>query len=136
MGHMDKLSNMTCVLREMNVIDSRNNIDVAAMKADVQNYEMPSAWFKDRYFTILDSMYNVDTADKTLKNIRKIKSFMSCCKSAKMKLCMNQDTKKKIETNFGPVEKLLESFNNQINEEQLFYMVNQLLQGAEDEMMV
>merc|ERR1712227_1104883 len=40
--HMDKLSNMTCVLREMNVIDSRNNIDVAAMKADVQNYEMPS----------------------------------------------------------------------------------------------
>jgi len=110
---------------------------------------MPSAWFKDRYFTILDScyevsenlpadldnMYNVDTADKTLKNIRKIKSFMSCCKSAKMKLCMNQDTKKKIETNFGPVEKLLESFNNQINEEQLFYMVNQLLQGAEDEFM-
>jgi len=38
--HMDKLSNMTCVLREMNVIDSRNNIDVAAMKADVQNYEV------------------------------------------------------------------------------------------------
>merc|ERR1712227_895202 len=147
--HMNKLSNMTCVLREMNVIDSRNNIDVAAMKADVQNYEMPSAWFKDRYFTILDScyevsenlpadldnMYNVDTADKTLKNIRKIKSFMSCCKSAKMKLCMNQDTKKKIDTNFGPVEKLLESFNNQINEDQLFYMVNQLLQGAEDEFM-
>ena len=38
--HMNKLSNMTCVLREMNVIDSRNNIDVAAMKADVQNYEV------------------------------------------------------------------------------------------------
>ena len=38
--HMEKLSNMTCVLREMNVIDSRNNIDVAAMKADVQNYEV------------------------------------------------------------------------------------------------
>merc|ERR1711894_28957 len=27
---------------------------------------------------------------------------------AKMRLCMNQDTKKKIETNFGPVEELLQ----------------------------
>merc|ERR1712029_1203543 len=52
-----------------------------------------------------------------------------------MKLCMNQDTKKKIETNFGPVEDLLEDFNNQVNEEQLFYMVNQLLQGSEEDFM-
>merc|ERR1719334_1516694 len=35
--HMNKISNMTCVLRELNVIDSRNNIDIAAMKADAQN---------------------------------------------------------------------------------------------------
>merc|ERR1712227_522070 len=149
--HMHKISNMTCVLRELNVIDSRNNIDIAAMKADAQNkYKMPSEWFKEKYFTILDScyevaenlpadldnMFNVPNQDSALKNVGKIKSFMSCCKSAKMELCMNQDTKKKIETNFGPVEELLSSFNNQINEEQLFYMVNELLQGAEDDMMV
>ena len=112
--------------------------------------KMPSEWFKERYFTILDScyevsenlpadldnMYNVGTdSNSPLKNMGKIKSFMSCCKSAKMKLCMNQDTKAKIETNFGPVDDLLEGFNNQINEEQLFYMVNQLLQGSEDEFM-
>merc|ERR1712137_1296961 len=111
--HMNKISNMTCVLRELNVIDSRNNIDIAAMKADAQNkYKMPSEWFKEKYFTILDScyevaenlpadldnMFNVPNQDSALKNVGKIKSFMSCCKSAKMKLCMNQDTKKKIET--------------------------------------
>merc|ERR1712168_737396 len=148
--HMNKISNMTCVLRELNVIDSRNNIDIAAMKADAQNkYKMPSEWFKEKYFTILDScyevaenlpadldnMFNVPNQDSALKNVGKIQSFMSCCKSAKMKLCMNQDTKKKIETNFGPVEDLLEDFNNQVNEEQLFYMVNQLLQGSEEDFM-
>merc|ERR1711980_36412 len=130
--HMNKISNMTCVLRELNVIDSRNNIDIAAMKADAQNkYKMPSEWFKEKYFTILDScyevaenlpadldnMFNVPNQDSALKNVGKIKSFMSCCKSAKMKLCMNQD------------------FNNQVNEEQLFYMVNQLLQGSEEDFM-
>ena len=37
------MSNMTCVLREMNVLDTRNKIDVAAMKADSQNYKVHSS---------------------------------------------------------------------------------------------
>merc|ERR1712142_274021 len=113
---MHKISNMTCVLRELNVIDS--------------SYEVAENLPAD-----LDNMFNVPNQDSALRNVGKIKSFMNCCKSAKMKLCMNQDTKKKIETNFGPVEDLLEDFNNQVNEEQLFYMVNQLLQGSEEEFM-
>merc|ERR1719483_1499813 len=56
---------------------------------------------------------------------------MSCCKSSKQKLCMNQDIKNKIETNFGPVEEILESFKYTITENQLFTQVNQLLQGSE-----
>merc|ERR1712088_550677 len=32
--HVEHVSNMTCVLREMNVIDQNNNIDVKAMKKD------------------------------------------------------------------------------------------------------
>merc|ERR1712095_151120 len=41
--HMSYLSNMTCVMREMNMIDNNNNIDVAAMKAEANNkYKMPS----------------------------------------------------------------------------------------------
>ena len=35
--HMSYLSNMTCVMREMNMIDNNNNIDVAAMKAEANN---------------------------------------------------------------------------------------------------
>merc|ERR1711994_882445 len=34
--HVSEMSNMTCVLREMNVLNSRNNIDIAAMKADTE----------------------------------------------------------------------------------------------------
>jgi len=143
--HVSEMSNMTCVLREMNVLDTRNKIDVAAMKADSQNYNMPSEWFKQEYFSILDNCYEVAENQPAeldnmfnmpgMQHMGKVKSFLTCKKSAKMRLCMNQDTKKKIETNFGPVEELLQSFNNQINEEQLFFMVNELLQGSEQEWM-
>merc|ERR1712226_1455856 len=125
--HVEEVSNMTCVLREMNVIDQNNNIDISAMKKDAEQYKLPSAWFGDRYTEIIDRCYGVaenlpaGLQDKVLpnnysgpmRNLGKIKSFMNCCKSAKMK----------IETNFGPVDQLLEGFNNQITEEQVFYMV-------------
>merc|ERR1711978_175453 len=140
------MSKMPCVLREMNVLNSRNNIDIAAMKADTENYNMPSQWFKQKYFSILDNCYEVAenqpaeldnmfnvNGNNELRNMGKIKSFLTCCKGAKMRLCMNNDTKKKIEANFGPVEELLQSFNNQINEEQLFFMVNEILQGSDEE---
>merc|ERR1711993_57660 len=147
--HVEHVSNMTCVLRELNVIDQNNNIDVNAMKRDAEQYKMPSTWFGDRYEEILESCHQVaenlpaslqdkvlpNTYNGPMRNLAKIKSFMSCCKTAKMKLCMYQDTKKKIETNFGPVDQLLEGFNNQITEEQVFYMVNELLQGDDDEFM-
>merc|ERR1712241_21952 len=144
--HVSEMSNMTCVLREMNVLNSRNNIDIAAMKADTENYNMPSQWFKQKYFSILDNCYEVAenqpaeldnmfnvNGNNELRNMGKIESFLTCCKGAKMRLCMNNDTKKKIEANFGPVEELLQSFNNQINEEQLFFMVNEILQGSDEE---
>jgi len=147
--HVNKVSNMTCMLKELNVIDHNNNIDVTAMKEDMKQYKMPSQWFEDKYVEILDSCYEVSETlpaslqeeyapsnyNGPMRNLGKIKSFMNCCKSAKMKLCMYQDTKKKIEANFGPVDELVEGFNNQLTEEQVFWMVNQLLQGSEDEFM-
>merc|ERR1712015_43446 len=44
-----KIGNMTCVMRELNVLDASNNIDVQAMKRDIQKYAMPSEWFKNKY---------------------------------------------------------------------------------------
>jgi len=143
-----KVGNMTCVLRELNVLNAENEIDVRAMKKDAEQYNMPSAWFKNRYEEIVDTCYEVATnlPEKLNKqeivkgefgtvNMGQIKSFMGCCKDAKQKLCMNQDIKNKIETNFGPVDEILESFKYQITEDQLFTQVNQLLQGSEDEYM-
>merc|ERR1712062_753646 len=163
MGYQNKMDSMDSMFRSMGQMrfkrqagDSlalndrqNNNIDVNAMKRDAEQYKMPSTWFGDRYEEILESCHQVaenlpaSLQDKVLpnnyngpmRNLAKIKSFMNCCKTAKMKLCMYQDTKKKIETNFGPVDQLLEGFNNQITEEQVFYMVNELLQGDDDQFM-
>merc|ERR1719479_186889 len=53
--HMEaKIGNMTCVMRELNVLDASNNIDVQAMKRDIQKYTMPSEWFKNKYEHLLD----------------------------------------------------------------------------------
>jgi len=145
--HVNMVSNMTCVLKELNVIDHNNNVDLAAMKEDSKQYKMPSQWFGEKYEEILEGCYEVSenlpaslqeeyvpsNYNGPLRNLGKIKSFMNCCKSAKMKLCMNQDTKKKIEANFGPVEELVEGFNNQLTEDQVFFMVNQLLEGSEED---
>jgi len=145
--HVNMVSNMTCVLKELNVIDHNNNVDLAAMKEDSKQYKMPSQWFGDKYEEILEGCYEVSenlpaslqeeyvpsNYNGPMRNLGKIKSFMNCCKSAKMKLCMNQDTKKKIEANFGPVEELVEGFNNQLTEDQVFFMVNQLLEGSEED---
>jgi len=144
----EKIGNMTCVLKEMNCLNADNEIDVRAMKKDAEQYNMPSAWFKNRYEEIIDVCYEGATnlpakldeqdivkGDFGTVNMGRIKSFMNCCKSSKQKLCMNQDIKNKIETNFGPVEEILESFKYTITENQLFTQVNQLLQGSEDEYM-
>merc|ERR1712106_304932 len=101
-----KVGNMTCVLREMNCLNAEKLNKQEIVKGD--------------FGTV---------------NMGQIKSFMGCCKNAKQKLCMNQDIKNKIETNFGPVDEILESFKYQITEDQLFTQVNQLLQGSEDEYM-
>merc|ERR1712241_1625398 len=145
--HVNMVSNMTCVLKELNVIDHNNNVDLVALKEDSKQYKMPSQWFGHKYEEILEGCYEVSenlpaslqeeyvpsNYNGPMRNLGKIKSFMNCCKSAKMKLCMNQDTKKKIEANFGPVEELVEGFNNQLTEDQVFFMVNQLLEGSEED---
>merc|ERR1712115_605712 len=94
--HMEaKIGNMTCVMKELNVLDASNNIDVQAMKRDIQKYTMPSEWFKNK-----------------------------CTEKAKTKLCMHQDIKKKVESNFGPMEDILQE--TQLTEHEFFALVMQL----------
>merc|ERR1712152_101349 len=71
--HMEaKIGNMTCVMKELNVLDASNNIDIQAMKRDI---------------------------------------------------------KKKVESNFGPMEDILQE--TQLTEHEFFPLVMQLLHGKE-----
>jgi len=56
-----KIGNMTCVMRELNILDANNNIDVEAMKKYMQKYTMPSEWFKNKYEHLLDTCYEMAT---------------------------------------------------------------------------
>merc|ERR1712222_149435 len=52
--HMEaKIGNMTCILRETNVIDASNNLDMQAMKRDMQQYTMPSPTCRQKLQTTL-----------------------------------------------------------------------------------
>ena len=138
-----KVGNMTCVLREMNYLNSRNEIDVRAMKQDMQKYNMPSEWFGERYEETIDNCYEmannlpaewseasqVTSQEFGTIKLGEIKMFMKCCAKSKTKLCMNQDIKKKVETNFGPLEELLKE--TQLTETEFFPLVVQLLHGRE-----
>merc|ERR1712192_310929 len=102
-----KIGNMTCVMRELNVLDASNNIDIQAMKRDTQKYTMPSEWFKTKYEHLLDT----------------------CCEKATTKLCMHLAIKNKVESNFGPMEAILQE--TQLTEHEFFPLVMQLLHGKE-----
>merc|ERR1712080_519341 len=138
-----KIGNMTCVMRELNVLDASNNIDVQAMKRDIQKYNMPSEWFKNKYEHLLDTCYKMATnlpaeiaensvvTGETFGTVKlgEVKMFSKCCEKAKMKLCMHQDIKKKVESNFGPMEDILQE--TQLTEHEFFPLVMQLLHGKE-----
>merc|ERR1712060_449394 len=116
--HMEQeIGNMTCVLKETNALDASNNLDIQAMKRDMQQYTMPSPWFGQKYEQILDTCYEMATnlpreiADNSVVSgsfgtikLGEIKMFMKC----KMRLCMNQDIKNKVESNFGPMQSILQ----------------------------
>merc|ERR1719295_512182 len=134
---------MTCVMRELNVLDASNNIDVQAMKRDIQKYTMPSEWFKNKYEHLLDTCYEMATnlpaeiaensvvTGETFGTVRlgEVKMFTKCCEKAKTKLCMHQDIKNKVESNFGSMEDILQE--TQLTEHEFFPLVMQLLHGKE-----
>merc|ERR1712212_446341 len=137
-----EIGNMTCVLKELNALDASNNLDLQAMKRDAQQYAMPSPWFGKKYEMILDSCYEMATnlpaeiADNSVVSgsfgtvkLGEIKMFEKCTMKGEMKLCMNQDIKTKVESNFGPMEEILQQ--TQLTEAEFFPLVMQLLHGEE-----
>merc|ERR1739846_274306 len=142
-----EIGNMTCVLKEVNTLDASNNLDLQAMKRDAQQYAMPSPWFGKKYEEPMDSCYEMATnlpaemADNSVVsgsfgtvNLAEIKMYGKCEMRGQMKLCMNQDIKTKVESNFGPMEEILEQ--TQLTEAEFFPLVMQLLHGEEMDYMV
>jgi len=142
-----KIGNMTCVLKHMGCLNNENDLDLRGMKEEMKQYNMPSPWFSQKYDEVLDTCYEmannlpVDIEEQSVVtgetfgsvNLAKIKTFSKCQRDAEFKLCMNHDIKKKIESNFGPLEEILEQ--TQLTEYQLFPLVIQLLHGEEMEYM-
>jgi hypothetical protein len=62
----------------------------------------------------------------------KIKMFKKCKKMHKMQTCMNNDIKKKLEENFGPLSKLVDQTG--LPEKHLLPMAMKLLHGDMDMM--
>merc|ERR1712027_257309 len=123
--HMEaKIGNMTCVMKELNVLDASNNIDIQAMKRDIQKYTMPS----DLPADIAENSVVTGDSFGTVK-LGEVKMFTKCTEKAKTKLCMHQDIKKKVESNFGPMEDILQE--TQLTEHEFFPLVMQLLHGKE-----
>merc|ERR1712083_1014096 len=116
------------VMRELNVLDASNNIDIQAMKRDTQKYTMPSEWFKTKYEHLLDTCYEMATnlpADiaensvvtgETFGTVKlgEVKMFTKCCEKVKTK----------VESNFGPMEDILQE--TQLTEHEFFPLVMQL----------
>merc|ERR1712123_160781 len=139
-----RVGNMTCVLRETKVLNKDNEIDIKSLKQSMQQYTLPSPWFKNRFEELIDICHETavnipaDISDEHniegqfgSVNLAHVETFVKCCKEGKQKLCMNQDTKNKVESNFGPIKDILEQ--TKLTEYQLFPLVQQMLQGEESE---
>merc|ERR1711970_1030296 len=118
---MADIGNMTCVLQECGMLTPENDIDPSTMKKKLTEYNLPSEWFKSRFEELIDNCHEIATnipassqeekplvGDFGQVNVGQIKHFLGCYKEQHRKLCMDQDTRTKIEENYGPVAELLE----------------------------
>jgi len=136
----EMIGNVTCVMKELNVINDNHQIDIAAIKNNLNQYQLTD-WFKKRIENDYDNCYavsqNVPASAQNAfvypgnPHLTKLKAFMSCCKMAKLQSCVYQDVKVKLEKNFGPLQKLLDTTG--LTEQQIFPLVMQLLHGNEME---
>jgi len=136
-----KVGNMTCVFREIGILDANNELDFESEKRMLETYDLPDQWFKNRIINGMEDcnkMVEAIPADVTdemsypgMPEVFRIKAYMKCCKKTMLKNCMYKDVKEKLETNFGAMEDILKQ--TQLNEEQLFPLVIKLLHGDEME---
>merc|ERR1719412_2196597 len=90
-----EIGNFTCVMKEMNVLNDQNQLDVRGMKKDLENYNIPSEWFKNHEIRNIDICYQMsegvpqsvqdDYEYPGTPNRAKMKVFMDCCEKTRRK---------------------------------------------------
>ncbi len=85
-----KVGNFTCVLRQLNVLNERNELDLEVQKRALEQFTFPSQWFKNRLLNTYETCNKVAASlpaeaggageVSLVPGLYKIKSFMSCCK--------------------------------------------------------
>merc|ERR1739848_393536 len=120
------ICNMTCVLREVGILNQQNVPDARTQKQYFQQFKFENKWLKNR---IEESIEEYNYSEHV--NVGQVHMYMKCMKVHKVKTCMNSDIRDKIEANFGPLDQILEQ--TQMTEDQLFPLVMNLLHGDEME---
>jgi len=136
-----QVGNMTCVMRKMGVLNDQNELDINTQKKTLKKYKFESKWLKERTEEDMEMCNKMakslpDEAQQEYNfpgvvNLAQVKAFMNCCQQSKLRTCVFYDVKKKLETNFGSVDTILEQTN--LTENQLFPLVMNLLYGDEME---
>merc|ERR1711993_120566 len=136
-----KLGNASCVLKELDIIDQNENLDVSGMVQSIERGEwgeFPDEWLKEQH--IKDCRNCATFADSIPKTVfeecaygekwGRIMMFFHCENEAKFKCCMNHDMKLKLEKSFGSLESLEEATG--LPEYQLLPMTMKLLNEQMD----
>merc|ERR1712107_678558 len=134
-----KIGNMTCVMREIGALNQQNELDFAAQKRAFEKFNIPNQWLKNRLLNdmelcnkVADSLPSESQKEYNfpgLINMSQVNSYLNCCKYSEMRTCMYKDVKETLEKNFGSLDKIMEQ--TQLDEDQLFPLVTQLLHGEE-----
>merc|ERR1711963_367183 len=136
-----KMGNASCVLKELDIIDQNENLDVSGMVQSIENGEwgkFEDEWLQEQH--IKDCRTCATFAETIPKSVfaecaygekwGKIMMFFQCEKESKYKTCMNHDMKLKLEKSFGSLEDLEEKTG--LPEYQLLPMTMKLLNEQMD----
>jgi len=142
--HMEEMyGNMTCMLRECQVLDSENKFYPEGIKMEWDEWKnkIEDSWLRSQLEKYCDQC--IEFAENIPQSMLddcpwggemvKTKMYMKCMMKKKIKTCMRKDIKDKLEEHFGGVDKLVKE--TKIPEYELYEIVKQMLKGPEMMMM-
>jgi len=142
--HMEQMyGNMTCMLRECQVLNSQDKFypEGIKMEWDEMKNKIEDPWLRSQLEKYCDQC--IEFAENIPQSMLddcpwggemvKTKMYWKCMMKKKIKTCMRKDIKDKLEEHFGGVDELVKE--TKIPEYELYEIVKQMLKGPEMMMM-